>query len=194
MNGVIIFHPAYKEKWYGHYCFFGHWSNYITHFWEVVKKKLKGLNIWPFTGITSTIAYSTESTEVALARMNFLLWDANCGLIASLNPICLGQSSKTWVSATLFYRSVPNFLSQGGRNRRKFEERSSNIQDVRTVRNKDWSRSKWVLLCEEVAVRQESPPDCGRIPKPPKNWDSGDANQPCVILQNKEVNAHLFLG
>ena len=112
MNGVIIFHPAYKEKWYGRYCFFGHWSSYITHFWEVVKKKLKGLNIWPFTGITSTIAYSAESIEVAVATVNFLLQDANCGLTARFNPTCLAQSSENWVFATLFYGSVPNILSQ----------------------------------------------------------------------------------
>lgn len=60
------------------------------------KKKLKGLNIWPFTGITSTVAYSTESTEVAVATMNFLLRDANWGLIAGFNPICLGYSWKNW--------------------------------------------------------------------------------------------------
>ena len=64
------------------------------------------------TGITSTIAYSTESIEVAVATVNFLLRDANCGLIARFNPTCLGQSSENWVFATLFYGSVPNILSQ----------------------------------------------------------------------------------
>lgn len=101
MNGVIIFHPAYKEKWCGHYCFFGHRSNCITHFWEVVKK-LKGLNLWPFTGITSTIAYSIESSQVVAPTVSFLLWDANDVLIARFNPICLGQLLKNWVCAILF--------------------------------------------------------------------------------------------
>lgn len=87
------------------------------------QKKLKGLNIWPFTGITSTMAYSTQSTEVAVATKNFLLWDANCGLIARSNPICLGQSLKDWVPETLFHGSIPTSLSLWRKKRRKLRER-----------------------------------------------------------------------
>lgn len=69
---------------------------------ERLSKKLKGLNIRPFTGITSTIAYSIESAQVVAPTVSFLLRDANDGLIARFNPICLGQLLKNWVRATLF--------------------------------------------------------------------------------------------
>jgi len=149
MNGVIIFRPAYKGKWCGHYCFFGHWSNCITHFWAVVKKKLKGLNIWPFTGIASTIAYSTESAQVVVPTVRPLLRDANDGLIARFNPICLGQLLKNWVGAILFYGSIPSILSPRRNNGRELKgERDGNIWNAEAVRNMDWSWSKWVLLCK----------------------------------------------
>lgn len=149
MNGVIIFRPAYKEKCYGHYCFFWTQEQLYHSFLRGCQKKLKGLNIWPFTGITSTIAYSTGPTEVAVATRNFLMCDANCRLIAKFNPICLGQFSKNWVPATLFYGSMPNILSQRRNNRReKKRKRNSNIWSAKAVRNIDWSWSKWVLCCE----------------------------------------------
>lgn len=150
MNGVIIFHPAYKENCYGHYCFFWTLEQLYHSFLRGCQKKLKGLNIWPFTGITSTIAYSIESTEVAVATMNSLIWNANCELIAKFNPICLRQSLKNWIPATLFYRSMPNILSQRRNNRRKLKKkkRNSNIWNAKVVRNIGWSWSKWVLCCE----------------------------------------------
>lgn len=38
-----------------------------------------------------------------VAATNFLSRDANCGLIAKLNPICVGRSLKNWLPAILFY-------------------------------------------------------------------------------------------
>jgi hypothetical protein len=58
-----------------------------------------------------------------LATMNFLLQDANGGLIARLNPICLGQFLKNWVPATLFYGSIPTVLSQRRNSGRRFKKR-----------------------------------------------------------------------
>lgn len=152
MNGVIIFHPDYKEKCYGHYCFFWTLAQLYHSFLRGCQKKLKGLNIWPFTGITSTIAYSTESTEVAVATMNFLLWDANCGLIATFNPICLGQSSKYWVLQHSFMGQCQIFcheeeITERNLKKRK-KERRSYIWNAKAVRNINWSWSKWVLPCE----------------------------------------------
>lgn len=109
------------------------------------KKKLKGLNIWPFTGITSTIAYSIESAQVVAPTVSFLLRDANDVLIARFNPICLGQLLKNWVRATLF---MGQYQLSWHRREIMVVGRNGNIWNAEAVKNMDWSGSKWVLLRE----------------------------------------------
>lgn len=53
--------------------------------------------------------------------VSFLLRDANDGLIARFNPICLGQVLKNCVRATLFYGSIPNILTPRRNNGRGFK-------------------------------------------------------------------------
>lgn len=69
-----------------------------------------------------------------------LLRDANDGLIARFNPICLGQLLKNWVHAILFYGSIPSILSRRRNNGRELKgERDGNIWNAEAVRNIDWS-------------------------------------------------------
>lgn len=64
--------------------------------------------------------------------MNFLLRDANCGLIVKFNPIYLEQSSKNWVSETLFSGSIPNILSQRKRKKEIVIFRRQKLSEIQT--------------------------------------------------------------
>lgn len=48
MNGVIIFNPAYKEKCYGHYCFFWTLEQLYHSFLRGCQKKIEGFKYMTF--------------------------------------------------------------------------------------------------------------------------------------------------